>query len=120
GRICPEEKNHVLQRESGQESDSESVLTSTAAGPETKKRWTDEDPLLGEISQTLEETEKISPKIAPKLANIINKRWLKSSQMSSLKRSKIHVNTFALKIAKASFQKLIQKSGANLTALQRA
>ena len=62
------------QRESGQESDSETLLTSTAAGPETKKWSTDEDPLLDEISQTLEETEKTSPKTAPKLAYIINKR----------------------------------------------
>jgi hypothetical protein len=75
------------QPESGQESDSESLLTSTAAGPETKKRSTaeDEDPLLDEISQTLEETEKTSPKIAPKLANIINKRWLNKPTDDQLK-----------------------------------
>jgi hypothetical protein len=56
----------------------ESLLTSTAAGPETKKRSTDEDedPLLDEISQTIEETEKTSPKIAPKLANTIQGRTL--------------------------------------------
>ena len=73
---APKRKITDSQRESGQESDSESQLTSTAAGPETKKRSTDEDPLLDEISKTLDETEKTSSKIAPKLANIINKRWL--------------------------------------------
>jgi tRNA A37 threonylcarbamoyladenosine synthetase subunit TsaC/SUA5/YrdC len=78
---------------------------------------TDEDPLLDEISQTLKETEKTSPKIAPKLANIINKWWLNKLTDDQLKEKQN--KTFALKIANASLcQKLIQKSGANLTALQ--
>ena len=61
------------QPESGQEPNSESLLTSSAAEPKTKKQANEDDehPLLDKISQTLKETKKTSPKIASKHSTLV-------------------------------------------------
>ena len=81
-------KASALIPESGHDADCE-VLLAQNEEPSTKRNSEAEqlavDPLLEEISQTLDETEKTSPIVNEKLASIINQRWLNKLSDEQLK-----------------------------------
>lgn len=83
-KACSHSDEGSFSESDNASSDGEHLL-SKSAKKKKPAHTEDDDPLLDEIAQALDDTEKTEPNITDKLANIINKRWLNKLNEEQLK-----------------------------------